>query len=414
MSFRNLAVLRGHQAPVRVMRIALAKDRVWFRPPFDFIEQLGWKKGDTFSIQVGEGEDLGWARMMPQEGGWHLAAGGGGVATRNGMPKNMRVVVRRVMRGEDQFPGAPATDGFWEVPLRIIEEAGVAGLLFRLPWTALPMPPGADDAAVFGGRAGPSGLPAAPPAAFAVDDGAMFARQPEPSRADPESAAAPDPDPAPEARPDPPETDPPETEPKRAPEPHPAPEPERAAAPIVRADPETWPEGMREAFVEAAARGATARELAAICGQSVGSVAYIKKRYLEAEIAGRVIETRIEAQARNGIAPEPQPHPEPVSAPQPEPEPEAQTGAAPAPREPHEPRLELSRDEMPAISETVLGYLRTTVNPMLQQIGYRLQKSGDGKAILLNGNEIGIEELIDRVNTMFELDGDERLQAPAA
>src|SRR6185312_8768786 len=286
----------------------------------------------------------------------------------------------------DQFPGAPATDGFWEVPLRIIEEAGVAGLLFRLPWTALPMPPGADDAAVFGGRAGPSGLPAAPPAAFAVDDGAMFARQPEPSRADPESAAAPDPDP----------------------------EPERAAAPIVRADPETWPEGMREAFVEAAARGATARELAAICGQSVGSVAYIKKRYLEAEIAGRVIETRIEAQARNGIAPEPQPHPEPVSAPQPEPEPEAQTGAAPAPREPHEPRLELSRDEMPAISETVLGYLRTTVNPMLQQIGYRLQKSGDGKAILLNGNEIGIEELIDRVNTMFELDGDERLQAPAA
>ena len=160
-------------------------------------------------------------------------------------------------------------------------------------------------------------------------------------------------------------------------------------------NPLLWPPATRDAFIDAAARGATETELSKICGRPRGSIFTIKGK-----IAPQIELRRIELRKAAPTLPPPGAAMArtPVNGSTP------REGAVSVAREP---------EARPQLSVELLNFVRLEVQPMLSGTPHKITKSRDGTSLELDGKLIEADALIARVNEMLDLEGDEVLTLPA-
>lgn len=167
-------------------------------------------------------------------------------------------------------------------------------------------------------------------------------------------------------------------------------------------DPATWDPEVREQFIQSAATSLEtdgilgSPRLAKICGRKPGSIHFIADRYLKKEIAAR---REVIAAARRVNKPAP-----PVTK-------TADKVDGPPVLGPVNDAY-LVDPAIPAISEAVLAYFRTNVFPIISGI-HTLKKSRDGTCLVLDDRTfLGPQEALDKINEMFELEGEDALAFP--
>jgi hypothetical protein len=406
-----MTALRGSKPEAHRFQLSVEARNITLRPPAELLEQLGWARGNGLGVLVGEADDLGRAQLYRHDDGWHLIQSGGG-SSRCKLNLPLKVA------GVWFFPGMPEQMTSTAVACSVVEIDGRGrGLEFRLPWApeqinsapaevpaqerALPArrPPATQPARdLIGGRIDPDVLHRGGTAAFV--------------RAGPPTPRA---EPAPDA--------PAVSGPSDAPAPKMigkkhtgcsepdcqdevvarglcrkhydaarsndtlGPRPSRQAPAGLTNDPTTWPAPTRELLVDDAARGSGPSALAKICGRPMGSISYIRERYLSAEIEAR----RIQIATGGETKPE---------------RPDIGGGARSSEKEPAP-----APEKIPA---QVIDYLRRKAVPLLKEGGFELAIKDDHTALRLDGKPIEPAALIDRVNEIFELEDDEALELPDA
>lgn len=374
-----------------LLSLSIAKRDLSIRLGAGLADRAGFKIGQKLDLLIGTDDDAGLVQIAPVNAdrgalGWKTSADREGRAA-------IRLRLPAIHRGSPVIPGMPLRLVPSPLECEFVDIEGQRAIQFRLPWcNGEPEP----VSVVAAERHELGTEPAAiPPRPFLEPEPETEQRWPLPisTGANPDAVVVPA---EPVAKPGPiseipghvlNDCGPVDVAPVA--EPVPAAKPAEPEPLPSRFNPDNWPADVRERFIDAAARGKMAKDLADICGRPIGSIYNIRQK-LAREIGARRREIDRERLVR---APR---FPEGVS----------KTEPAPKPAEPEEPAD-------PPIPASVFLYLtRQRVMQRLQAAGYVATQNREKTKLILDGKAMTPETFIRETNKILELSGSDALRLP--
>jgi hypothetical protein len=349
------------------VKIGIEVRNVVIRVGSRLLAVLGWTKGDTIAVLVGEGERAGQVRLSREKPGWKLQLPGGNA--KNGA--GTAIKFGKSFGGCSSFPDMPESFPMTVVTAKIVD----GGIEFRVPWRAAVIDASPDEEHDRGmieafdrekqrlegvieepeltsphrdKIARKLKLLAEVRSIYTGDtDGLVAQAYAAGGRRAEEMPPAPPPSP---------------------PIPPPAARVTSAPPKADPSDPDTWPQEMVDRFVEAAAHGAFPVDLARISGGAPSTQRWMADQYFGPRIRVRKRElTR---------APPLKPRPSLVRAESPE------TAEPPA---------------KPVLTTELLTWLREEIKPALP-FGSKLTKNADGTGLILDGLPASLHQVVAKAN----------------
>lgn len=123
MSYRDITALRRPETRNSAFRVSVEKHAVTIRPGSDLCARAGWGEGAKLGCLIGEGEDVGRARLVSDPNGWRLR--------QDGSKGRLYIKLPRSFGNKITFPDLPELSASVETRVRVVGEGTVE---FDLPW----------------------------------------------------------------------------------------------------------------------------------------------------------------------------------------------------------------------------------------------------------------------------------------